>query len=116
MAKFDIELKGNFDHFLNYLEDSILKGSLSASYEAGSDYHIDDVKVAIRAFERYSILGENRVSLHFTLIAKGETMHLTAITSGGSQAMLFKINRFGEDSFLKKLENEVYNYIKNHRI
>jgi hypothetical protein len=32
------------------------------------------------------------------------TIHLSAITSGGSQAMFFKINTFGEQAFLDKLE------------
>ena len=31
----------------------------------------------------------------------------SAITSGGSQAMLFKINTFGEEAFLEKLEEAV---------
>ena len=30
-------------------------------------------------------------------------IHLSAITSGGSQAMFFKINTFGEEAFLDKL-------------
>ena len=29
---------------------------------------------------------------------------VTAITSGGSQALFYKINTFGEEAFLKKLE------------
>jgi hypothetical protein len=31
-------------------------------------------------------------------------MFLTAITSGGSQAVFFKINTLGESEFLRKLE------------
>jgi hypothetical protein len=30
-------------------------------------------------------------------------IHLSAITSGCSQAMFFKINTFGEEAFLEKL-------------
>ncbi|CAM3196985.1 DUF6054 family protein [Tsukamurella hominis] len=33
----------------------------------------------------------------------GENLYLTGITSG-SQAMFFKVNRFGEDAFLRKLQ------------
>ncbi len=115
MAKYDTTLTGNFDHFLNFLENSVLKGSLSAHYEGGSDYKLDDVRVAIRVFERFSILGENRVSLNVTLIGQGNQLHLTAITSGGSQAMIFKVNRFGESSFLKTLTKEVESYKKTQR-
>ena len=30
-------------------------------------------------------------------------MHLSAITAGGSQALFFKINTWGEEAFLDKL-------------
>ena len=33
----------------------------------------------------------------------GGPVHLSAITSGGSQAMLFKVNTLGEEAFLDKL-------------
>jgi len=47
------------------------------------------------------MLGGNRVSLNVTLAGNGDRLFLTAITSGGSQAVLFKINTFGEENFLK---------------
>lgn len=34
------------------------------------------------------------------LVGDGDDLHLSAITSGGSQGMLFKLNTFGEQSFL----------------
>ncbi len=33
----------------------------------------------------------------------GGPIYLSAITSGGSQAVLFKVNTFGEEAFLDKL-------------
>ncbi|WP_417104346.1 DUF6054 family protein [Hominenteromicrobium sp.] len=38
-----------------------------------------------------------------TLVGNGQNLFLSAITSGGSQAMLFKINTWGEESFLSTL-------------
>ena len=43
------------------------------------------------------------MSLNVTLFGNGDTIHLSAITSGGSQAMFFKLNTFGEEAFLDKL-------------
>ena len=48
-------------------------------------------------------MGGNRVSLNVTLFGSGDTIHLSAIVSGGSQAMFFKVNTFGEEAFLDKL-------------
>ena len=58
-------------------------------------------------FERYSWLGSNRVSLSVTLAGRGDELFLSAITSGGSQAVFFKINTWGEEAFLDALRGIV---------
>nr|WP_297274575.1 DUF6054 family protein [uncultured Agathobaculum sp.] len=103
MAKYEKHLTGNFDAFLDYLFDGIMNGSVSASYEEGSDWTAGDARVAVRVFERYSWTGSNRVSLNLTLAGQGNSLFLSAITSGGSQAVFWKINTMGEESFLDKV-------------
>ena len=76
---------------------------MSASYEDGSDWANDTVRCAVRVFERYSYMGGNRVSMNVTLVGNGRDLFLSAITSGGSQAVFFKLNTLGEESFLEKL-------------
>ncbi len=103
MAKLEQTITGNFDEILQKIEDGILNGSVSASLEESSDFYMGDCRCSVRVFERYSYMGQNRVSLSVTLFGKGDTLQLSAITSGGSQAMFFKINTFGEEAFLDKL-------------
>ena len=104
MAKLQKTLQGRFDDILIRIERGILDGSVSASLEDGSDFTEGTARVSVRVFERYSYLGNNRVSLSVTLFQAGDgPVHLSAITSGGSQAMFFKINTFGEEAFLDKL-------------
>ena len=103
MAKYEKHLTGDFDEFLNLVSDSVLNGSMSASYEDGSDWMSGEVRCAVRVFERYSMAGGNRVSMNVTLVGKGEELFLTAITSGGSQAVFWKINTMGEEAFLQTL-------------
>lgn len=105
MAKFECTITGNFDAVLARLHDGILNGSASASYEDGSDYAVGGVRCAVRVYERYSMAGGNRVSMNLTLVGKGDTLFLSAITSGGSQAMFFKINTWGEEAFLDCLRD-----------
>lgn len=107
MAKMERSLKGDFDNVLKRLHEGILSGSMSASYEEGSDWQTGDARVAVRVYERYSWIGSNRVSLAITLAARDDNLFLSAITSGGSQAMFFKINTWGESGFLRKLEQVV---------
>ena len=103
MAKYERQFQGDFDKVLAYLHDGILNGSVSASFEDGSDCHAGDVRCAVRVYERYSYVGSNRVSLNLTLIGRDSQLFLSAITAGGSQAVLFKINTWGEEAFLDKV-------------
>ena len=104
MAKYEKHLTGNFDELLELVTDGVLNGSMSASYENGSDWTNGTVRCAVRVFERYSYMGGNRVSMNVTLFQAGNgPIQLSAITSGGSQAMFFKVNTLGEESFLDKL-------------
>ena len=103
MAKYECHLSGDFDRVLTYLHDGIMEGSASASYEDGSDYTAGEVRCAVRVYERYSYMGSNRVSLNLTLVGQGEELFLSAITSGGSQAVFWKVNTWGEEAFLDKL-------------
>ena len=105
MAKLERTLSGDFYEWLTRIQDGILGGSISASLEDSSDFVSGDARCSVRVFERYSYAGGNRVSLSVTLFQNGnEPIRLSAITSGGSQAMFFKVNTWGEEAFLEKLE------------
>ena len=104
MAKLEEIRYEDFDRLLQRLERGILEGSLSASLEDASDFRSGSARCSVRVFERFSYIGNNRVSLTLTLFQNGdEPVRLSAITAGGSQAIFFKINTWGEESFLDKL-------------
>ncbi len=104
MAKMEKVLHEDFKGLLVRIEHGIINGSVSASLEDGSDFVCSGCRCSVRVFERYSALGSNRVSMTVTLFQGSDgAVHLSAITSGGSQAMFFKINTFGEQAFLDKL-------------
>ena len=104
MAKLEETRYEDFDRLLQRLEQGILEGSMSASLEDASDFRSGSARCSVRVFERYSYIGSNRVSLTRTLFQNGdEPVRLSAITAGGSQAIFFKINTWGEESFLDKL-------------
>lgn len=88
---------------LDTVHQGVLSGSASASYEDGSDITVGGVRCAVRVYERYSFSGSNRLSLTLTLLASADDLYLSAITSGGSQAVMFKLNTFGEQAFLDKV-------------
>lgn len=105
MVKLEKKIKGDFDQLLNKIENGILNGSVSASLEDTSDFRSGEARCSVRVFERYSYAGGNRLSMSVTLFQTGnDDIYLSAITAGGSNAMFFKLNTWGEESFLEKLK------------
>ena len=104
MAKLEKRLCGDFDAILARLDEGILSGSMSATLEEQSDFELNDVRCAVRVYERYSWTGGNRLSMTLTLFGSGSELNLSAITSGGSNAVFFKMNTIGEDAFLDTIQ------------
>lgn len=105
MAKLEQTVSGDFYELLRKIENGIQNSSMSASLEEFSDFESGTARCSVRVFERYSYVGDNRVSLNVTLFQNGSgPIQLSAIAAGDSQAMLFKINTWGEEAFLDKLK------------
>ncbi|MBE6931178.1 MAG: hypothetical protein E7463_12970 [Ruminococcaceae bacterium] len=104
MAKLETTARGNITELERRIQNGILDGSMSATVEDVSHFRAGSAQCTVMVFERYSYMGGNRVSLNVTLFDGGDgNVRISAITSGGSQAMFFKINTWGEEAFLDKL-------------
>ena len=110
MAKYEIVTSGNFDQLLNSLHSGIISGSSSASYESGSDFFINEVRLATRVYERYSWFGGNRVSMTVSILGYQNQLFVSVITAGGSKALFFKVNTLGEEAFLHKAVQILQDY------
>ena len=66
-----------------------------------------DAVVKQRVYERYSAIGNGRVTMNLTLLEADGQIRLSAITSGGSQAVFFKVNTLGAESFLDTIRDTV---------
>lgn len=93
----------DFDRLVARVEKIVVDGSFSATLEEKADYDLGDARCAVRVFERYASSGGNRVSMNVTIFQSGNVTELCAITSGGSQAFMFKVNTIGEKLFLDTL-------------
>ncbi|MCL2136086.1 MAG: DUF6054 family protein [Coriobacteriia bacterium] len=101
MAKYETRVYGDLNEILSRLDRGIMSGSYSASLEDGSYCQYGPVQCAVRVYERYSVFGGNRLSLTLTLVGTSNDVFVSAIASGGSQAVFFKINTLGEEAFLE---------------
>ncbi|MBN1891171.1 MAG: hypothetical protein JW780_00150 [Clostridiales bacterium] len=114
MSKYEKQLTGNFSDFVRYMDEAITSGSMTATFEDGSDFSVENARIAVRVYERYSMIGGNRVSLNLTILGVGDQITVSAITSGGSQAMFFKINTFGEGAFLDACASAIDRYLSGN--
>lgn len=106
MAKLEKTVSGEFGAVVRKIENGVMNGSVSASLEDSCDWRTPEAKCAVRVFERYSYAGNNRVSMSVTVFQAGNgPVRVCAITSGGSQAMFFKVNTWGEEAFLDTLRD-----------
>jgi hypothetical protein len=110
MAHYLQELTGDVDRLVAHLDQAIPQGSITTKYEDGADQRLGDARMVVRVYERYSALGGNRVSLCISIMAVGDRMALSAMSSGGSQAMFFKLNTFGEEAFLRRAVEAINSY------
>ena len=109
MGKLERTLQGNFNSVLKGLEDTLLNSSHTATLEEKSDFHSNGARCSVRQFEWFSPAGGNRISMTVTLFQAQEgPIHLSAVTSGGSQAMFYKLNAWGDEAVLNIL-NEFLN-------
>ena len=88
MAILERTLTGDFATILTEL-DAVVKQSVSATLEG------------------YSAIGNGRVTMSLTLLEADGQIRLSAITSGGSQAVFFKVNTLGAESFLDTIRDTV---------
>lgn len=110
MAKYTARITGDLDDFRMFLEKEIVSGSSSAALEDEFRTEINGVRCCTQVYERYSVAGGNRLSLTVTMVSDGSRIDVGAITAGGSQAIFFKVNTWGEGAFLDKFIEAVESY------
>lgn len=100
MAKHVTTVPGTIDELKSFIEHNASSLGFTISLEEEISGSIDGVKYQVCTYERYAVLGENRVSLNITMLEYSEGVRVVATASGGSQAAFFKINTWSEGSFL----------------
>ncbi len=107
MAKFTAHLQGDFEQIVEFIHQELWQQSMSISLEEYYRTAVGMNRIDQRVYERFSYAGGNRASLSVLFIETEDGADLCGIATGGSQAVLWKINTLGEHAFLETLENAV---------
>ena len=112
MAKYIKTVPGSLEQLKKYIAHNRPGLGATISLEEEISGTADSVKYWIGTYERYAFLGENRVSLNIVLLEISEGVRVIATSSGGSQAVLMKINHWSEDNFLNDFIGVIESYAK----
>lgn len=103
-------ISGDLAEFIGHVDAMITGSSVTAQLEAETRRSVGDAHMVVRAYERYSFTGSNRLTLTIAVLSTNGTLEISAITSGGSTGMFWKINTFGEDAFLQRAVDAITSY------
>ncbi len=112
MAKYTTTVGGSLNELVTYIKYNESRLGSKITLEEEITGTADSVKYWVGTYERYAVLGENRVSLNVMLIEYSEGVKVIATASGGSQAAFFKINHWSEDNFLNDFVSIIETYVK----
>ena len=112
MAKYTTIVPGSLEQLRKYISHNGPNLGATLSLEEEISGTADGVNYWIGTYERYAVLGENRVSLNIVLLEISEGVRVIATSSGGSQAMFLKINHWSEDNFLNDFVSIIETYVK----
>lgn len=109
MAQLEATLSGSLKEIVSEFHDAVNK-NLSTNIEGKAEFEIEGSRCWVRVYERYSLIGGNRVSLSLIFFEVGDVIKLSAVASGGSQALFYKFNTFGEEAFLNVIKKVISKY------
>ena len=96
MAKSIARFKGDIGQVTDDVVGEILRNSDTSEIEERQD--TDGIR--IRIIERYSAFSGSRLSMSLVFIERDGYVYVFAATTGGSKAILIKIDTVGEGTFM----------------
>ncbi|MBR5641022.1 MAG: hypothetical protein IKW92_02680 [Firmicutes bacterium] len=114
MAKMETHLQGNFTEIVEFIHQQLWEQSASLSLEETYVNKVENKRIELRVYERFSYTGGNRASLTVLFTETEDGVDLCGVATGGSQALFWKINTWGEAAFLETLETAVSAWNQQH--
>ncbi|MEA5084775.1 MAG: DUF6054 family protein [Lachnospiraceae bacterium] len=107
MAKYEKCVHGDFDKILEQLDEDIFKSGLSIELVDKSNYYDENVKMAVRVYDKYFMRNSSRASLSVTVIDSGREVFISAIGDGGGKGAIFNFSLGAESELIEVVANSV---------
>ena len=100
MAKYEINVIGQFQEVINRLQNDIDNSGITMNLVDESNYTSGDTKIAVRVYDKYFMRNGNRASLSLTVVGRGNDIFISAIGAGGGQGILFNFSLGAEEDMV----------------
>jgi hypothetical protein len=107
MAKYEKHVQGDFNEILEQLDKDILKSGMSVELVDKSNYENENVKMAVRVYDKYFMRNSSRASLNLTIIDSGSEVFISAIGAGGGNGAFFNFSWGAESELTEVVSNSV---------
>jgi len=107
MAKYEKCVHGDFNKILEQLDEVIFKSGLSIELVDKSNYEDENVKMAVRVYDKYFMRNSSRASLNVTIIDSGREVFISAIGAGGGNGAIFNFSLGAESELTKVVASRV---------
>jgi len=110
MAKIELNGTGNFSNIVDVIVNETQKRGLTCELKDSQTVQYEDTSIAMLVFEKYFWRNKSRASLSVLVVAKDQTIKVTAISSGGSLGVFLNISWGAENAFVKMISEIIEPY------
>lgn len=100
MSKYARRFQGDYQLFINFMEEEFTSNGFQASYKQRYETEMNDVKVCSMSFEN-----KRKEHLVITIIAHGTDIEMVGMSSNGSQDTFLRIKN--DKQFIRQLEEYI---------
>lgn len=104
MAKYERRFIGDFNEVISKLHADIMDGGMSMNLVDQSDFMTEDMKVAVRVYDKYFMRNSSRASLSLTVVDHQGEVFVSAIGAGGGQGVIFNFSLGAETEMVELVQ------------
>ena len=95
MAKYEAHLRGDFGQIVEFIHHSLWEQSASLSLEETYTNKIQERRIELRVYERFSYTGGNRASLSVLFVETEDGADLCGTATGGKHCVVLEDQYLG---------------------
>jgi hypothetical protein len=107
MAKFEKQLKGNYEEVVERVHDDIMNSGISMNLVDENMFNCCGTEIVVRVYDKYFARNGSRASLSVTIAGKDDDIYVSAIGAGGGKGIFFDTSFGAENDLVGIVEDSL---------